>query len=106
MGLIMGGELEPLDEGVCPFEKQMDSLKTSFEKIFSGPDFQAALDAMLSLAESPESDQGICHIHHRSGTGCSRRLAGDIPTCHSDGRPDLHSRCRQLSHSVDIRHTY
>jgi hypothetical protein len=52
MGLIMGGELEPLDEGVCPFEKQMDSLKTSFEKIFSGPDFQAALDAMLSLAES------------------------------------------------------
>jgi hypothetical protein len=48
----MGNELEPLDERVRPFEKQMDNLKTSLEKIFSDPDFQAALDAMLSLAES------------------------------------------------------
>ncbi|RSH85330.1 hypothetical protein EHS25_004726 [Saitozyma podzolica] len=45
-------EPEPLDAGVVAFGNALTRIKTNFTSVLMGPDFKAALDALVSFAES------------------------------------------------------
>jgi len=52
MGLLLGNEPDPLDEGVSVFEGAVDKIQAAVENAFKGPTFQSALDGLTELMSS------------------------------------------------------